>query len=254
MQLLDAFAQVISFWPLFYIVLGVLLGIIVGAIPGLGGAMLIALLLPVTFYMDSLQALMLLVSVYVGSVSGGLITAILLKMPGTPSAVMTTMDGYPMAQQGRAGRALSLGITASFVGGTVSWIFLAVLSPPLASFALKFGPYELFTLVLMALVLIATIAEGTLLKGLLIALFGVAVALVGTDPSSGTTRFDFGIPALAGGFPLMPVLLGVFVITQILEDVQVRLKPTERKDDALTELVPTGPTFAATARMRCGPL
>ena len=200
MPLLDAFVNVLAPAPMFFIFLGVLLGIVVGAIPGLGGAMLIALLLPVTFYMDSVLALMLLVSIYVGSVSGGLITAIMLKMPGTPSAVMTVLDGHPMAQQGRAGRALSLGIMASFVGGIVSWLFLALLSPPLADFALKFGPYELFTLVLMALVLIATVAEGTLVKGLLIALFGMAVAMVGPDASSGVMRLTFGVDSFAGGF------------------------------------------------------
>ncbi|XWN34478.1 MAG: tripartite tricarboxylate transporter permease [Devosia sp.] len=224
---------------MFFIVLGVLLGIIVGAIPGLGGAMLIALLLPVTFYMDSVLALMLLVSIYVGSVSGGLITAIMLKMPGTPSAVMTVLDGYPLAAKGRAGRALSLGIMASFVGGLISWVFLAVLSPPLADFALQFGPYELFTLVMMALVLIATIAEGSLVKGLLIALFGMGVAMVGADTSSGVLRLNFGIDAISGGFPLLPVLLGVFVISQIIEDVLKKEAPIEQKSGPLKEFLPS---------------
>ena len=210
-----------------YIALGVPLGIIVGAIPGLGGAMLIALSLPV--------------SIYVGSVSGGLISAILLNMPGTPSAVMTTLDGYPVAQNGRAGRALSLGITASIVGGLISWIFLALLSPTLADIALKFGPYEIFSLVLMALILIATIAEGTSLKSFLVALFGVAIALIGTDMSPGVTRFDFGIPILAGGFPLLPVLLGVFVIAQIIDDLTKEEREIEViSDSKLTELRPTG--------------
>ncbi len=240
MQLLDAFIQIAAPEPLFFIVLGVLAGIIVGAIPGLGGAMLIALLLPVTFYMDSLMALMLLVSIYVGSVSGGLITAIMLNMPGTPSAVMTTLDGHPMAASGRAGRALSLGIMASFVGGLVSWIFLAVLSPPLADFALRFGPYELFTLVLMALVLIATIAEGSLIKGLLIALFGMGVAMVGTDTSSGVSRLYFGIEPLNAGFRLLPVLLGVFVISQIIADVLKEERVVEESQGALNEFFPSG--------------
>lgn len=239
MQLFDAILQTFAPAPMFFIVLGVLLGIIVGAIPGLGGAMLIALLLPVTFYMDSVLALMLLVSIYVGSVSGGLITAIMLKMPGTPSAVMTVLDGYPLAAKGRAGRALSLGIMASFVGGLISWVFLAVLSPPLADFALQFGPYELFTLVMMALVLIATIAEGSLVKGLLIALFGMGVAMVGADTSSGVLRLNFGIDAISGGFPLLPVLLGVFVISQIIEDVLKKEAPIEQKSGPLKEFLPS---------------
>ena len=238
MQLLEAFLAIISPAPIFFIALGVLLGIIVGAIPGLGGAMLIALLLPVTFYMDSLLALMLLVSIYVGSVSGGLITAIMLNMPGTPSAVMTVLDGHPMAVQGRAGRALSLGIMASFFGGLISWIFLAVLSPPLANFALQFGPYELFALVLMALVLIATIAEGTLVKGLLIGAFGMAIAMAGTDTSSGVVRYDFGLDQLSIGFRLLPVLLGVFVISQIIDDLVQKDRVITTQNGKLTEFLP----------------
>jgi len=239
MPLIDAFVAIASPAPLFFIALGVLLGIVVGAIPGLGGAMLIALLLPVTFYMDSLLALMLLVSIYVGSVSGGLITAIMLKMPGTPSAVMTVLDGYPLAAQGRAGRALSLGIMASFVGGIISWGFLALLAPPLADFALQFGPYELFTLVLMALVLIATVSEKSLVKGLLIGAFGMAVAMVGTDTSSGEGRFYFGFEDLSAGFRLLPVLLGVFVISQIIEDVLKGDPAIPQQDGKLKEFMPS---------------
>lgn len=239
MDLLNAFLAIFSPAPIFFITLGVLLGIIVGAIPGLGGAMLIALLLPVTFYMDSLLALMLLVSIYVGSVSGGLITAVMLKMPGTPSAVMTVLDGHPMASQGRAGRALSLGIMASFVGGLISWGFLAVLAPPLADFALKFGPYELFTLVVMALVLISTISEGNMLKGLMIAAFGMAVAMVGTDTSSGVGRFDFGYDELAAGFRLLPVLLGVFVISQIIDDLLKGDQQISQQKGRLREFLPS---------------
>ncbi|UTW12598.1 tripartite tricarboxylate transporter permease [Marinobacterium rhizophilum] len=238
-QLLSAFVALAQPAPLFFITLGVFLGIVVGAIPGLGGAMLIALLLPLTFYMDSLLALMLLVSIYVGSVSGGLITAVMLKMPGTPSALMTSLDGYPLATSGKAGRALSLGIMASFVGGLISWVFLALLSPPLASFALQFGPYELFSLVMMALVLIATISEGSMVKGLLIALFGMAIAMVGTDKSSGHMRYDFGFDDLSAGFKLLPVLLGVFVISQIIEDLLKPDRKVSQQKVPLRDLLPS---------------
>lgn len=238
MELLNAFINIFSPLPLLFITSGVVLGIVVGAIPGLGGAMLIALLLPVTFYMDSLLALMLLISIYVGSVSGGLITAIMLKMPGTPSSVMTVLDGYPMAQNGHAGRALSLGILASFVGGTISWIFLAVLSPPLANLALKFGPFDLFSLVLMALVLIATISAGSMTKGLLISAFGMIVAMVGPDISSGEIRFDFGFENLDSGFSLLPVLLGVFVISQIIDDLLNEDKVAVKQNISLNNLLP----------------
>ena len=136
---------------------GTVLGIIVGAIPGMTGAMLIALSLPLTFSMSGESALVLLVSMYVGSVSGGLITATLLRIPGTPASMMTTFDGYPLAEQGKANRALGLGIAASLVGGLIGWCFLVLLSAPLASLSLKLGPFEFFALVLVALVLIAMV-------------------------------------------------------------------------------------------------
>ena len=147
-----------------WLLIGVASGIFVGAIPGLGGGMLMVLTVPLTFSMDSTHAVLLLMGMHVGSVSGGLISATLLKMPGTPSAMMTTFDGYPMAQQGKPGLALSLGIGASFLGGLISAIFLIILAPPLAKLALKFGPWEYFAMVLMALVLISTISQGTMLK------------------------------------------------------------------------------------------
>ncbi|MCC0076260.1 MAG: tripartite tricarboxylate transporter permease [Rhodobacter sp.] len=215
-------------WPIFYIVLGTVLGVVVGAIPGLGAAMLIALLLPLTFYMDSVLALIFLVSIYVGSVSGGLISATLMKMPGTPSAIMTTLDGYPMAMRGEAGKALSLGIFSSFVGGLISWVLLAVLSPPLARFALRFGPYEYFMLVLMALLLISAVSQGSVLRGLIAAGFGFAVATVGPDVSSGVHRLTFGVDGLHAGFRLLPTLLGVFVISQVIADMADTASPIQQ--------------------------
>lgn len=216
-QLLASFSQLLAAAPLFFIVLGTLLGVMIGAIPGLGPAMLIALLLPLTFYMDSVNALIMLVSIYVGGVSGGLISAALLKMPGTPAAIMTTMDAYPMAMSGQASRALSLGVVASFAGGMISWVFLAALSPSLAEFALRFGPYEFLALVIMALVLISAVSQGAMLKGLIGGLFGFAVATVGPDVSSGIIRLNFGINELNAGFRLLPTLLGLFVVSQLID-------------------------------------
>jgi putative tricarboxylic transport membrane protein len=146
-------------WPFFLTLLGTALGITVGAIPGLTGAMLIALTLPLTFYMQPVHAVILLISMYVGAISGGLITATLLRMPGTPASVMTTFDGYPMARAGRPGRALGLGIGASFVGGMISWVALLLLAKPLSIIATRFGPFEYFTLILMAMVLIASVSH-----------------------------------------------------------------------------------------------
>ena len=128
---------------LMLVVVGSILGVMVGAVPGLTGAMLIALSLPLTFAMSGEHALILLVSMYVGSVSGGLITATLLRIPGTPASIMTTLDGYPMAQRGEAGKALGLGIGASFIGGMIAWGFLISLSAPMAQWSLLFGPFEI---------------------------------------------------------------------------------------------------------------
>ena len=218
-ELLGGFAQTLSPYPFFLICTGTVLGITVGAIPGLTGAMLIALTLPFTFYMSPVDGITLLVAMYVGAISGGLITATLLRMPGTPAAVMTTFDGYPMARDGKPGRALGLGITASFVGGLISWVFLATLSEPLADFAVRFGPFEYFSLVLMALVLIASVTEGAMIKGLLSGFLGMLVAMPGVDPSAGDLRLTFGFHEMDAGLNLLPVLIGVFAIGQVIADV-----------------------------------
>ena len=157
-----AASYILSVQGIALIVLGTVLGITMGAIPGLTGAMLIALTLPLTFSMDPIFAFILLISMYVGAVSGGLITATLLRMPGTPASIMTTMDGFPMARSGKPGRALGLGITASFVGGMISWLFLITLSAPIARYSTKLGPFDFFSLVLLALVLIASIGGKSL--------------------------------------------------------------------------------------------
>ena len=218
-ELLPEIANIFTPVPLFFTLLGTILGILVGAIPGLTGAMLIALTLPLTFFMEPVTALILLVSMYVGSISGGQVASILLRMPGAPSAVMTTFDGYPMARDGKPGRALALGIGASFFGGLVSWIFLVLLTEPLSEIAVKFGPFEYFTLVLMALVLIASVSQGSLAKGILAGFLGMLVAMPGVDPSAGGIRLTLGFHELDDGFKLLPVLMGVFVVGQIISEL-----------------------------------
>ncbi|MGK7864938.1 tripartite tricarboxylate transporter permease [Falsiroseomonas sp. E2-1-a4] len=217
-DLLGALGYIFTPMPFFWVLLGTALGIFVGAIPGLTGGMLIALSIPLTFFMDSTHALVLMVAMYVGSVSGGLISATLLRMPGTPSSVMTTFDGHPMARRGEAEKALALSIGASLAGGLVAGVFLVLLSQPLSRWATTFGPWEYFAMVLMALVLIAAISQGSLVKGLLAGALGIAVALPGLTPSDGQLRLTLGWNELDGGFSLLPVLLGVFVMAQIIED------------------------------------
>ncbi len=209
------------------LMLGTSLGVIVGAIPGLTGAMLIALSLPLTFTMSPENALVLLVSMYVGTVSGGLITATLLRIPGTPASMMTTLDGYPMAKNGQPGRALGLGVSASFIGGLVSWVFLVLLSGPLAELSMTFGPWEFFALVLMALVLIASVSGESLSRGLLAGFLGVLTAMPGSSPATGMTRLTFGMHELDDGFKLLPVLIGLFAVNQVITEILKLHRPVE---------------------------
>ena len=192
----DSLVYLFQPWPMTLVFIGVVSGIVIGSIPGLTTTMLITLTLPLTFFMESVNAITLLVAMYVGGISGSQIAATLLRMPGTPASIMTTFDGYPMSQAGKSERALGLGITSSFVGGIISFIFLALLSPPLARLALTFGPWEYFTMVLMALVMLASLSQGSMIKGLIAACLGMMVHLPGVDPSIGQMRLTFGIEAL----------------------------------------------------------
>ncbi|MEK9634904.1 MAG: tripartite tricarboxylate transporter permease, partial [Opitutae bacterium] len=201
------------------VLLGTILGITVGAVPGLTGTMLIALSLPLTFSMEPVAGLVLLVAMYVGAVSGGLISATLLRMPGTPAAVMTTLDGYPMAISGRPGRALGLGAGASLFGGLVSWLALWQLSEPMADWSTKLGPFELFSLVVLALALLAGVGDSTRARGLLAGSLGVLVAMPGMHPATGELRWTLGMTSMNEGFRLIPVLIGMFAIGKILEDI-----------------------------------
>jgi len=215
---------------------GTSLGILVGAIPGLTGAMLIALSLPLTFAMGGDPALVLLISMYVGSVSGGLITATLLRMPGTPASMMTTLDGYPMAKGGQPGRALGLGIGASLCGGLVSWVILVLLSQPMAVWSTKLGAFDFFSLVMMALVLIASVGGKSLSRGLLSGMLGILVAFPGASPATGEIRWTFGLHALDDGFKLLPVLIGLFAVSQIVHELLTLHQPASRVDTAQSSL------------------
>lgn len=227
-----AIARILTPWTGLMLFVGTSLGIVVGAIPGLTGAMLIALTLPLTFYMQPFDAIVLLVAMYVGAISGGLITATLLRMPGTPASVMTTLDGYPMARAGRPGRALGLGITASFVGGLISWVVLATITKPLSIVATRFGPFEYFTLIMMAMVLIASVSQGSLVKGLISGLLGMLVSMPGVDPATGMPRLTFDWYMLNGGLQLLPVLIGTFAVSQIIADaLDIGLVPDRAKVD-----------------------
>ncbi len=199
---------------------GTLAGVIGGALPGVTITMTIIVALPFTFALDPLQGLAAMTGLYVGGSAGGLVTAVLLGLPGTPSAVATTFDGFPMARKGEPGRAIWIGIWASFFGGLIGGAFLILTTGPLAAFALEFGPWEYFSLFVLALSMVAGLVEASLLKGLLAGLLGLIVTVLGNDPMLGGPRLTFGISFIEGGIEFLPVLIGVFAFAQIMSDVE----------------------------------
>lgn len=213
-------ADVLSPLTLAMMLAGSVAGIVAAAIPGFTVTMAIVLTLPLTFSMPPLQGIAVMLSVYVGGYTGGLVSAALLGIPGTPSSVATTFDAFPMARGGQPGRALSIGIWASFFGTLLSTAVLLVAAPPLALIAVKLGPWEYFALIVFALTIVASLVGNSLSRGLIAGALGLALATVGPDPMMGRPRFDFGIDALAPGLPFLVVLIGVFAISQLVSEVE----------------------------------
>jgi putative tricarboxylic transport membrane protein len=218
MTLAEAFVHLFTLKPFLVMLTGVALGISVGVLPGITAGMLMALTLPFTYHMSSIDAVTLLIAMFVGGVSGGLITATLMRIPGEPNAIMTCLDGYQLAKKGFPGRALGLGNAASVVGGTLSWGALVLFAPPIAGIAVAMGPFENFAVIMMALILISSLSEGSFLKGLSAGLLGMLVSFPGIDESSGIVRLTFGYTALEGGFNSLPVILGMFAVSQVVAD------------------------------------
>ena len=202
------------------LVIGTLAGIVGGALPGVTITMTIILILPFTFGLDPLQGLAAMTGVYVGGSAGGLVTACLIGIPGTPSTIATTFDGFPMAQKGQPGRAVWLGVWASFWGGLLGGVFLIAATGPLAAFALQFGPWEYFALFIFSLSMVAGLTEHSLLKGFLSGAIGLVITVIGTDPIMAIPRFTFGTEFLHAGFQFLPVLIGIFAFAQIMTDLE----------------------------------
>jgi putative tricarboxylic transport membrane protein len=202
------------------LVIGTLVGIVGGALPGITNTMTVIMVLPFTFGMEPLQGLAAMIGVYVGGESGGLIASCLLGIPGKPSSVATMFDGYPMAKKGEPGRALWLGIWASFFGGLLGGVFLVGTTEPLARLALEFGPWEYFSLFIFALSMVAGLTGASLSKGLLAGAIGLVITIIGNDPVMGQARLTLGVRFLEGGIPFLPVLIGVFAFAQIMSDVE----------------------------------
>lgn len=214
-------ATVMDPFFLLFVLAGTVLGIVFGAIPGLNTPVAIALVLPVTYSLNIPYTCGLLMGVFMGGVSGGLISAILLNIPGTASAIATVLDGHPMAKQGRGADALAIGTFVSFIGGVFSAAVLTCFTPLLSQFALQFGPWEYFGATLFALTLVITLMEGKMIKGVISTLVGLLLATVGMSPIDGTQlRFTLGNLNLAGGFDIILVVIGLYAFSEILVTVK----------------------------------
>lgn len=211
------FSQILNPYTLLLIAIGTFLGIFFGAAPGMTSSMGIALALPVTYSMGIVNGMALLLGIYIGSISGGLITAILLNIPGTPASVATTFDGHPMALRGEGGRAVRVGTLYSFIGGMFSLIALFFISPILAKVALKFSFEEYFAIGVLSLFLISGLSGKSLVKGMVSALIGVVFATVGMAPVDTVRRFTFSLPSLDAGFKLLPLMIGVYAVAEVLK-------------------------------------
>jgi len=219
------------------------IGVVFGVIPGLSATIGVAIFTPLTFAMSPHTAFAVLLGIYCGSIYGGSISAILINIPGTPAAVMTRLDGYPMAQRGEAGRAIGLATTSSFIGGILSVFLLAFFAPIIANFALRLSAQEYFAVCLFGVLVIAYISSKSILKGIMSGLVGLLLATVGMDPIHGTVRFTFGKPALIGGIEMIPVMVGIFGISQVLKMAEEKESKDNIKDVKVKKLDKVVPSF-----------
>ena len=227
-EMLEHFSSLLTFGNIIALFLGSVAGIFFGAMPGLSPTMAVALLVPFTFYMQPATGLILLGCVYTSAVAGGAISAVLINIPGAPASIATMLDGNPMAKQGRAQEALYIAFFASLVGGVAGVLSLIFLTPPLAAFAMKFGPSELFWIAVFGISVIAGLSGGSLLKGLFGGVLGMMISTIGYSPMLGEPRFVFH-DVLTGGIAIVPALIGLFAVPQILtlvEEVHLELTKT----------------------------
>jgi len=245
MAFIDAIPILFTPFNLFLITSGVLIGIVVGIIPGLSAAMAVALLIPFTYGLEPINGMAMLVAVFVGGISGGCITALLLRMPGTPSSVATLLDGYPMASGGQAGRAIGLAVFSSMIGTLISAVILILAAPLAAAFAVKFYFPEYVAVCIFGLTAIAALSGGSLVKGLFSALLGLFAATVGISQVDGVPRFDFQQDALLGGLNLLPALIGLFAVAQIMHEASrpagEKVKPVTMSDSVIPRMADLGP-------------
>src|SRR5512147_188458 len=223
-SLLGGFQTALSWHNIYLCFVGCLFGTMVGVLPGLGPTAAIALLLPATFGMSPVAAIIMLAGIYYGAMYGGSTTSILVNIPGEAASVMTCLDGYQMARQGKAGRALGISAFGSFIAGSIGIVGLVLIAPPLVDFALKFGPPEYFSLMVLGLTILTFLTSASMIRALMMAAFGLIVGTMGLDNISGLARFTFNIPELLDGVGLVPVVMGLFGISEVLLNIEMKVK------------------------------
>ena len=224
--LFDGFLTVLHFQPLLLIWAGVTIGIILGSIPGLTGTMAIVLIIPFTFGMDAINSISILLAIYCGGIYGGAISAILIRTPGSPANAATMFDGYELAKQGKALKALRMSVNASVIGNGISVLCLIFIAPPIAKLALKLGPIEISTFIMFSLTIIAYVSGKSIIKGMISAGIGLFACTVGMDPIAATPRLTFGIVELQRGLDLIPMSIGLFAVSEVF----VQSEATFRKN------------------------
>jgi putative tricarboxylic transport membrane protein len=224
MELFDhlymGFGVALTLQNVMYCLIGVILGTLIGVLPGIGPIATISMLLPATFVLPPVSALIMLAGIYYGASYGGSTTAILVNLPGEVSSVVTCLDGYQMARQGRAGKALGVAALGSFFAGTVATIMIAAFAPPLAELALKFGPADYFSLMVLGLIAAVVLAHGSLIKAIAMIVLGLLLGIIGTDVNSGVARYSFGLPELIDGIGIGTIAMGTFGFSEIMRNLE----------------------------------
>jgi len=219
-SIIQGFSVALTPMNLFFCFLGVFIGTLIGVLPGIGPAGSVALLLPFTFSLPAVTAIIILAGIFYGSMYGGSTTSILVNIPGEAASVVTCLDGYQMARQGRAGRALGMAAIASFIAGTLGVFLLQVMAPPVAQLALNFGPAEFFALIFFALILLAYLASSSMIKAFAMAAVGMVIGSVGIDGVSGVIRFTFGFNEFYDGLGIVPIVMGLYGVGEVLINLE----------------------------------
>jgi len=239
MDFLQGFETALQLSNLFFCFVGVFVGTLIGVLPGIGPPAAIAMLLPLTYNMSPLGAIIMLAGIYYGAMYGGSTTSILINIPGEAASVITTLDGYQMARQGRAGPALGIAAFGSLIAGTISVIGLSVMAVPLAKIALRFGPPEYFSLMCLGLVVLIHLTGGSVSKGMMMVLLGMLLSFVGLDTITGLPRFNLGIAQFMDGIGLVPLMMGLFGIAEVLINIEGPREPVPVIQTKIRGLLPT---------------